>query len=190
MQANDERLIAREPANTDVQQKRRSIGQSARPPTGPVTARPEAAQHRRASYSQPSALEYLANKGSRMQETEAELATAQAANTTLNQQVEKLTGTVHTQTNKLAILRGEKDFLTSQRAQERLDIEQQLSQSEQKILMLNQSLRRSEQAKVPIKCLSRAYALVHQTTHCLSAIYSCCCSVTGDSRSKLSGCKG
>ena len=146
MQADRERVTAREPLSTDVEH---SIGQSARPPTRHVSAaRPETAQHRRASYGQPTALEYLANKGSKIQAIEAELATAQAANMTLNQQVEKLSGTVHTQTNKLAILQGGKDFLTSERARERLDIEHQLSQSEHNILTLNQSLRRSEQAKV------------------------------------------
>ena len=94
------------------------------------------------------ALHYLASKGSRTQELQAELATAQAENSALSQQVDELKGTLQGQTNKLAVLQGERDFLASQRDQERVDMEHQLAQSEQRILKVKQDLRRSEQAKV------------------------------------------
>lgn len=110
---------------------------------------PKSAHLGRASIGQPTdALQYLANKGTRIQDLETELTTAQAENIALSQQNEQLDGTLHTQKNKLAILQGERDFLASQRDQERLDMEHQLSQSEQRILTVSQNLRRSEQAKV------------------------------------------
>ena len=116
-----------------------------RQPIGGATAPlPKAAQ-----IGQPTdALQYLASKGARTQELQAELATAQAENSALSQQVDKLKGTLQAQTNKLAVLQGERDFLATQCQQERLDMEQQLAQSEQKILTVKQDLRRSEQAKV------------------------------------------
>ena len=143
-------LNARQQAGADPEHKRRSVGLPVRYPmetaTAPLT---KSAHFGRASIGQPTdALQYLANKGSKIQELETELTTAQDENLALSQQNEKLSGTLHTQQNELAILQGERDFLTSQRDQERQDLEHQLSQSEQRILTVSQSLRRSEQAKV------------------------------------------
>ncbi|KAL3148911.1 hypothetical protein ABBQ32_001779 [Trebouxia sp. C0010 RCD-2024] len=101
------------------------------------------------------ALHYLARKGSRTQELQAELATAQAENSTLSQQVDELKGTLQGQTNKLAVLQGERDFLASQRDQERVDMEHQLAQSEQRILKVKQNLRRSEQAKAVAETIAQ-----------------------------------
>lgn len=149
-------LKARQQAGTDLEHKRRSLGLPVRHPMDAATAPlPKSALFGRASIGQPTdALQYLANKGTRIQDLETELTTAQDENLALNQQNEQLDGILHTHKNELAILQKERDFLASQRDQERQDMERQLSQSEQRILTVSQNLRRSEQAKVYHKPLS------------------------------------
>ena len=136
--------------DTDLDRRRRSIGVHRRPPISSATAgRFKSAQLEQVRNTEAnSALQQLANKGSKIQELEAELAIAQAENVAVNAQLEEASSTAQTQTNKLAIVQAERDFLSSQRKQERLDAEQQLAKSEQTILNLTQSLRRAEQAKV------------------------------------------
>lgn len=143
-------LKAGQQADKHSEHKQRSVGLPVRHSMETATAPlPKSADFGYASMGQPSgALQYLANKGTRIQELETELSTAQDENLALSQQNEKLNSTLHTCQNELAILQGERDFITSQRDQERQDMEHQLSQSEQRYLTVSQSLRRSEQAKV------------------------------------------
>lgn len=141
---NHVELTARQ-AGINPEYKRRSVGLPERHPERNATAPlPKTTQ-----LGQPTnALQYLASKGARTQELQAELTTAQAENSALSQKVEELNGTLQTRTNKLAVLQGERDFLASQRDQERLDLERQLAQDEQRILAVKHDLRRSEKAKV------------------------------------------
>lgn len=159
-------------------------------PVGNTTAPlPKSVQSGHAWVGQPAdALQYLAHKGTRIQELETELTTAQAENIALSQQNEQLDGTLHTQKNKLAILQGERDFLASQRDQERLDMEHQLSQSEQKILTVSQNFRRSEQAKVYCEPLSLQPPCIAVRTHKQRSLS--CPAITGGCRGEKSCCKG
>ncbi|KAA6425687.1 MAG: hypothetical protein FRX49_04584 [Trebouxia sp. A1-2] len=91
--------------------------------------------------------QYLANKGSKIQELEAELKLSQAETAHLSQQLEQAKSTTQTDAERLATIQGERDFLNSQRSRERLDTEKQLSQAEQKILSLRKDLRHTEDAK-------------------------------------------
>jgi len=140
----------RQPAVANAGHRRHSTGPSARPPLGTVTAgRPSTAYTGRAGITQPAdALQYLANKGSKIQELEAELKLSQAEIANLSQQLEQAKSTTQTDAQRLATIQGERDFLNSQRSKERLDTEKQLSQAEQKILSLRRDLRHTEDAKV------------------------------------------
>lgn len=145
-----ERYAAGQAAQAEAEHRRRSIGVPVRPPLGfNALARASTTKTGRASIDQPAdALKYLANKGARIQELEAELETAQAENISLNQQLQQATGSVRAHKESLASAEGERDFLTSQRSRERADIEQQLLQAEQKVLSLRQDLRHTKDAKV------------------------------------------
>ena len=101
-------------------------------------------------------MQYLANKGSKIQELEAELKLSQAETAHLSQQLEQAKSTTQTDAERLATIQGERDFLNSQRSRERLDTEKQLSQAEQKILSLRKDLRHTEDAKVWLRLLQSA----------------------------------
>ncbi|DBA74329.1 TPA: hypothetical protein ACH3X1_011104 [Trebouxia sp. C0004] len=139
----------RQPAVANAGHRRHSTGLSARPPLGAVTAgRPGTAYTGRAGITQPAdALQYLANKGSKIQELEAELKFSQAETAHLSQQLEQAKCTTQTDAERLASIQAERDFLNSQRNKERLDTEKQLSQAEQKMLSLRKNLRHTEDAK-------------------------------------------
>ena len=141
---------ARRPAVANAGHRRHSTGLSGRPPLGTVTAgRPGTAYTGRAGITQsPDALQYLANKGSKIQELEAELTLSQAETAHLKHQLEQAKSTARTDAECLATIQGDRDFLNSQRSRERLDTEKQLSQAEQKILSLRKDLRHTEDAKV------------------------------------------
>lgn len=146
------------PAVANAGHRRHSTGLSARPPLGTVTAgRPGTAYTGRAGSTQPAdAMQYLANKGSKIQELEAELKLSQAETAHLSQQLEQAKSTTQTDAERLATIQGERDFLNSQRSRERLDTEKQLSQAEQKILSLRKDLRHTEDAKVWLRLLQSA----------------------------------
>ena len=140
----------RQPAVGNAGHRRHSTVLPARPPLGIVTAgRPGTAYTGRAGITQPAdALQYLANKGSKIHEMEAELKLSQAETVRLSQQLEQAKSTAQTDAERLATLRGEREFWNSQRSRERLDTEKQLLQAEQKILSLRKDLRHTEDAKV------------------------------------------
>ena len=141
---------ARQPAGADPVHRRRSIGVPARPPLGSAAVGwPNTS---RASISQPAeALQYLANKGSRIEELEAKLTAAHTENLNLSQQLEQTSSTIHAHVNSLGSVEGERDFLTAQRVQERVDTEQQLLRAEQTIAALSQELKQTETAQVNLE---------------------------------------
>ena len=140
----------RQSAVSNAGHRRHSTGLSARPPLGTVTAgRPGTTYTDRAGITHPAdALQYLANKGSQIQELEAELKLSQTETAHLRQQLEQAKSTTQTDVERLATVQGERDFFNSQCSRERLDTEKQLSQAEQKILSLRKDLRHTEDAKV------------------------------------------
>lgn len=175
--------------STHSEHKRRSVGLPVQHLMETATASlPKSTPIGRASIGQPTdALKYLANKGTRIQELETDLTTAQDDNLALSRQNEKLNSILYTHKNELAVLERERDFLTSQRDQERQDIERQLSQSEQRILTVSQKLRRSEQAKVCHKPLSPQPPRMNIQAYEQVTVLTC---ITGSCRGRCSDCKG
>lgn len=147
--------ITQQPADTDAGPRRHSVSLLARPRLASATmGRPGTAYTGRVSIGQPAdALQYLANKGSKIQELEAELKLSQSEIISLSQQLEQATSMRLAEAESLATIQGERDFLATQRNQERLDMEHQLVQAEQKIQSLRQDLRHIEVAKVRSFCL-------------------------------------
>ena len=130
--------------------KRRSMGLPARASMEAVRSRrPSLTQASAAQTAQPaSALQYLAAKGTRVQNLEAEVSTAQAEIMKITQQLEDMSNTARGSANILAVVKGERDFLAAQRLAERHDMEQHIKKAEQRISALRQELRQSEAAQV------------------------------------------
>ena len=137
--------------------KRRSIGVPARASVETASPRRPSLPHASAAQiAQPgSALQYLADKGTRVQNLEAEVSTAQAEIMKITRQLEDVSNTARNSANSLAIVEGERDFLADQRNTERQEMEQHIKKAEQKISALRQELRQSEAAQVrksPLCC--------------------------------------
>lgn len=100
-------------------------------------------------HAQPaSALQYLADKGSRVKALEADKATAQAEIAKLSQQLRDAKDTIQVSANSLAVTQGERDFLSARRDADRQEMEEQIQKAEQSISALRQQLKQSELAQV------------------------------------------
>ena len=138
------------PQAVDTDYRRRSIGMPITAPLHPLKAgRSSMAAAGQAYTASPaSALQYLADKGSKVKELETEVSQAHSEIISINQQLQYAKNSLRASANSLAIVQSEKDFLQAQRDSEREEMEVQIQKAEQRIAALSQDLRHADAAKV------------------------------------------
>ena len=154
--------------------RRRSIGMPATAPLHPLKAgRSSMAAAGQAYTANPaSALQYLADTGSKVKELESEVSEAHSEIISLNQQLQDAENSLRASAKSLAIVQGEKDFLQAQRDSERVDMEVQIQKAEQRIAALSQDLRHADAAKV--MCIALAQPRVQTVVYRHARVVKIC----------------